>query len=61
VPQLGLEQSSAFSKSPLALGKVNQIPFLVPPRENLHVTMKFETPAPPDEVGRCRLTLSNPH
>lgn len=48
VPQLGLEQSSTLSRSPFAGTKVDLIPFVVPPRENLHVTMKF-TPPEPDE------------
>ena len=48
VPQLGLEHASTLTRSPYADAKVETIPFVVPPRENLHVTMKF-TPPEPDE------------
>ena len=46
VPQLGLERASTLSRSPHAGSKVEAVPFMVPPRENVHVTMKFFPPPP---------------
>ena len=57
VPQLGLENTSTLTRSPLFNSggggggggiKINKIPFVVPSRENIHVTMKF-TPPEQDE------------